>query len=233
MGTPNPILPGMFVGLGACGTPSGSPGCMGPPPVSDNPLTNPAEVAAASVGLVNPYTNAAIYGYGLPLDQVIFHSTTVGFDLTAGVVTWMTLGNIPPRQAFDFVVGNTGGGSYCSDALCTGDTWTTTFDFGLGGRTFRITGPLYDSGIITFSQTAHLTVGFDEDTLMIDPSDPIPTFITPDGMFDLILGAEGPVTAGDPGVPIIVSAPIPLPPTLALLGLGLAVLGLRRRQRAA
>src|SRR5438128_1061984 len=47
LGTPNPLLPGMFVGLGDCGQ-GVSGACDGNPPIDNNPLASPADVSDAN-----------------------------------------------------------------------------------------------------------------------------------------------------------------------------------------
>src|ERR1043166_2421987 len=221
IGTPNPILPGMFVGLGDCGQGVSSP-CNGSPPIDNNPLASAADVATANANDGTNYSNAAIYGYGLPLDQVIFHAYSAQFNYSGGVVT--PVGSNLPAQEFDFVVGNTGGGSL---------GFTNSIALTRKVRIFDPTPGGVDTGFQSVSQSGTITIGDQMDVLMILASTPLPLDLGSDGMIIVEFQAEGPIPAGDPDVVIALSgvAALPLPPTIALLGLGLGLLGSMRGRR--
>ena len=207
------LLPGMFVGLGDCGQGVSDP-CNGLPPIALNPLATAQDVIDANTLDGTNFSNAAIYGYGFALDQLIFHSYSKTFDFTGGVLDLTAFDPGSLQQDFDFVVGNTGGGSFGF----TNNVEVT--------RNIRITGPGgFDTGLIAIAQFADITVG-DEDTLTILQT-PFTTISLPDGNLQFRFLAEGPITAGDPAVPGELIAAVPVPTTLALVGLGL--LGFARR----
>jgi uncharacterized membrane protein len=80
-------------------------------------------------------------------------------------------------------------------------------------------------------QSARLCIGaIDTDWLSIDPSNVVNIDLTSIGgtSINFQLGGVGPLSQGDPNVPVILGANgLPLPSTLALMGVGL--LGLARR----
>jgi hypothetical protein len=228
-GAARPILPGMFVGLGNCNPVAGfGNSCDGSAPVSNNPFTSAADVAANNALNGTNFSNGAIYGHGLPVDQMIFHRMQSSFDVTGGVFTPPVA---PLEQTFDFVVGSTGGGSAGPFVA------PFSFDYNLNfTRNVRITGTDSLGGVIDVTQSvtqlARLSVGWFEDTLLVFESDPVTFNLGADGSIQVRLMAEGPITAGDPEIVVGITA-VPLPSTLALLGLGFIALARARRNAIA
>lgn len=219
---PHPVRPGMFVGLGDCSADAAAVNhCTGSPPVSNNPLGTPDKVSSANAINGTNLSNAAIYGYGLPLDQVIFHAFSAQFTVTGGVIDGSNIFS----QAFDFIVGNTGGGS----------NGLGNYTAGLFlARTVRIVGTNGVDVSAVIAQEADLTIGTFVDTLQIFQANHRFDLGPGVGFVRVVLSAEGPVTEGDPGVDVGISlddVALPLPSTLPLLGLGLAVMGSMRRWR--
>ncbi len=225
--TPLAVLGGMFVGLGNCGTligssnPSGTTNdCTGNPPVATNPLATPQDVTANNALFNINSSNAVIFGYGLPLDQVIFHRLQAAIDVNNGVVT--TGSNI--AQPFDFLVGDTGGGS-----AGPGPDTAVIYDLDLARNVTITNGTVLVTHLI--HQLAQLSVGWAEDTLTIFASDVVDFDLGADGIVQLRLMAEGPITQGDPDVPVTFGV-VSSPTTLALMMFGLGLVGFSRRRVA-
>lgn len=223
------VLAGMFVGMGNCNpTPGFLNSCDGTVAVATNPLNNPQAVLDNNAMNGTNFSNAAIFGYGLLVDQMIFHAFSQSIDVTNGVIT----GGTGLHQTFDFVVGPTGGGSAGPDPNLGGaGSVLYLLDF---ARNVTISGPSLANPItILVHQAAQLSVGWEVDTLLILPSDPVQFDLGADGFLELRLLGEGPIEQGDPEIGVqLNSTPVPLPSTLALAVLGLAAL-VRRKGRAA
>ena len=226
LGTPLTVGPGMFVGLGNCGTPI-SPSnpvgttnaCDGSVAVGTNPLATPQDVTDNNALFSINSSNAVIFGYGLTLDQVIFHQLQTAIDVTNGVVN--PGANI--QQTFDFLVGSTGGGSAGTDPPAT----SVLYDLDLARNVTISNGTVSVTHLI--HQLAQLSVGWIEDTLTIFASDLIDFDLGADGIVQLRLLAEGPITQGDPGVPVTFGV-VSSPTTLALMMFGLGLVGFCRRR---
>lgn len=235
VGTPLSVLPGMFVGLGNCNPVAGfGNSCDGSAAIANNPFTSPADVAANNALNGTNFSNGAIYGYGLPVDQMIFHRLQSSFNVTGGVFTPPVS---PLAQTFDFVVGSTGGGSAGPPPPAFGGMGPGFFEYALNfTRNVRITGTDSLGAIIDLTQPvvqlARLSIGWIEDTLLVFESDPVTFNLGADGSIQVRLMAEGPITAGDPEIVVGITA-VPLPSTLALLGLGFVALGRLRRNAVA
>lgn len=225
------VLPGMFVGLGNCNpTPGFLNSCTGAPPVATNPLNNAQAVIDNNNLNGTNFSNAAIFGFGLLVDQMIFHAFSQTIDVTGGVIT----GGTGLNQTFDFVVGSTGGGSAGPDPLLGGaGSFSYVIDF---ARNVTVSGGNLASPItILVHQSATLSVGWEVDSLMIDPSDLVQFDLGVDGILELRLLGEGPILAGDPEIEVLLSSrtqPVPLPSSLALALLGLGLMAQRRRRAA-
>lgn len=226
-GTPLTVLPGMFVGLGNCDapiSPSNPVGttntCVGNPPVGTNPLATPQDVANNNALFGINSSNAVIFGYGLTLDQVIFHQLQAAIDVANGVVT--PGGNI--QQTFDFLVGDTGGGS-----AGPGPATAVIYDLDLARNVTISNGLVSVTHLV--HQLAQLSVGWDADTLTIFASDVIDFNLGLDGIVQLQLMAEGPITQGDPQIPVAFGV-VSSPTTLALMMFGLGLVGFSRRRAA-
>lgn len=224
-------VPGMFVGLGVC-NPVANVGnsCNGSPPtpaVALNPLATPLQVQEWNQLNGTNFTNAAIFGYGHPVDQVIFHQLTFQFQVGNAGVT--PIGANTPAQAFDFVVGNTGGGS----AGVGGGGFLHTLNLARRVRIYDGNTVYLDTNV---TQWAELLIGDYEDTLNILASDAVSVNLGASGTIRFQLkGLAHPVTAGDPDLPILLNS-VPLPSTFGLVALGLVLAGLGggwRRGRAA
>ncbi|MCM8612316.1 hypothetical protein [Accumulibacter sp.] len=216
--------PGMFVGLGVCSTnPADGNACNGTGSVGTNPLRTAQDVLDTNRLNGTNFSNAAIYGYGFALDQVIFHQISVPFDVVSGVVVPVGGGTL--GQGFDFIVGQTGGGS-------NGGGPSSFFQNSLDlARRVTIADPsnVYFDALV--HQPAFLTIGYYEDTLNISASDPVVVALGDWGQMTFRLaGLDHPITQGDPEVSILFSAP--LPSSFALLGLGLGLLALTSRRGA-
>ncbi|HOL63899.1 MAG TPA: PEP-CTERM sorting domain-containing protein [Accumulibacter sp.] len=228
-------LPGVFVGLGNCNSP-GAP-ASGPDPQCNglaerNLLDSAAAVDAWKVDHNSPTTtNAVIYGFNFPLDQILFHK-----------ITPLQFNNGDSKsvsQGFDFIVGYTGkyssgpGGDHCGMAPPAGTTPQDAWLYNVAlGRNVTITNNNTLASISAFiPQSARLCIGaIDTDWLSIDPSNVVNIDLTSIGgtSINFQLGGVGPLSQGDPNVPVILGANgLPLPSTLALMGVGL--LGLARR----
>ncbi|MCM8594085.1 hypothetical protein [Accumulibacter sp.] len=216
--------PGMFVGLGDCSAdPLAGNACNGTGSVGTNPLRTAQDVLDTNRLNGTDFSNAATYGYGFALDQVIFHQISVAFDVVNGVVIPVGAGTLD--QGFDFIVGQTGGGS---NGGGPSSFFQTSLD--LARRvTIADQSKVYFDALVP--QPALLTIGYYEDTLSISASDPVVVDLGDRGKMTFQLaGLDQPITQGDPGVPILFSAP--LPSSFALLGLGLGLLALASRRGA-
>lgn len=227
-GTPLAVLPGMFVGLGNCGTPispSNPPGttnaCTGSPSVATNPLATAQDVTDNNAAFSINSSNAVIFGYGLTLDQVIFHQLQAAIDVANGVVT----PGSSIQQTFDFLVGDTGGGS-----AGPGPTTSVIYDLDLA-RNVTISDGLLVSVTHLVHQLAQLSIGWDVDTLTIFASNVVEFDLGTDGTVFLQLLGEGPITQGDPHVPVTFGV-VSSPTTLALMIFGLGLIGCARRRVA-
>ena len=222
-GTARPVLAGMYLPLGNCNTTPGLPNsCDGSASVGTNPLASVADVEASNLLNGTNFSSAAIYGYGLPLDQMILHRFESSFDVSGGVFTPPATGAF--AQAFDFIVGSTGGGSAGSG----------TFDYNLDlVRSVRIMGVDDLGNLIDLVQLVHqaarLTVGWDADTMLVFASDAVTFDLGASGNVQVRLMAEGPITAGDPDIGVGITA-VPEPSTFALLWLAIGVARIARRR---
>ena len=226
-GTPLTVLPGMFVGLGNCDAPISpnnptgtSNACTGNPPVGTNPLATPQDVANNNALFSINSSNAVIFGYGLTLDQVIFHQLQAAIDVVNGVVT----PGSSVQQTFDFLVGDTGGGS-----AGPGPATAVIYDLHLARNVTISNGLVSVTHLI--DQLAQLSVGWDADTLTILASDVVAFDLGADGIVQLQLMAEGPITQGDPHIPVAFGV-VSSPTTLALMIFGLGLVGFSRRRTA-
>lgn len=217
-------LPGMFVGLGVCSSdPLAANACTGSPAVGLNPLRTALDVQNNNVLNGTNFSNAATYGYGFQLDQVIFHQISFQFDVTNSVVS--PVNATTPEQGFDFVVGSTGGGSHGNGP----QGFRHDLVFGRNVRIVDANNVVYFDN--TVEQEADLTIGYFEDTLNIYASPVVRVDLGSAGSMRFQLRGLGhPVTAGDPGIPIELFD-LPLPSTIALMGLGLGLMGLLARRQ--
>lgn len=197
--------------------------CDGSVPVATNPLNNTAAVDDNNTNNGTNFSYAAIYGYGLLVDQMIFHAFSQTVDVTSGIVT----GGTGLKQTFDFVAGSTGGGS--------AGPYPGPFSYDLDFmRNVTISGGSLATPITRLvHQTATLTIGWDVDTLTINQSDLIDFDLGADGILSLRLLSEGPILQGDPDIPVLLDArlSVPLPSSLSLVLLGFGALA-RRRSKA-
>lgn len=218
--------PGMFVGLGVCSTsPLAGNACNGTGSVGMNPLRTAQDVLDTNRLNGTDFSNAATYGYGFELDQVIFHQLSVPFDVVNGVVVPAGAGTL--GQGFDFIVGQTGGGSNGGDPS---RFFQNSLDLAR-----RVT--IADQSNVYFDALVHqpavLTIGYYEDTLNISASNPVIVGLGDWGKMSFRLaGLDQPITQGDPEVPILFSAPLPSSFALLSLGLGLLALASRRGARS-
>lgn len=236
-GTTSP-LPGVFVGLGNCNSPGApasgpSPGCNGL--AEPNTLNSAAAVDAWKLAHNSPTTtNAVIYGFNFPLDQILFHKIQpIQFDNGESKSF---------SQGFDFIVGYTGaytsgpGGDNCGMAPPPGttaqDAWL--YDIAIGRRVTITNNNTLASMSAFIPQFARLCVGAtDADWLTIEPSRVARISLASIGgtFMTFQLGGVGPLAQGDPDVPGVINPnAVPLPSSLALVGIGL--FGLARRRTA-
>jgi hypothetical protein len=222
------VRPGMFVALGNCVQAVGVSGACDVPqtvPVDLNTLATPTDVQNYNTANVTNLTNAVIFGYGLNVDQLIFHAFQSSFTVSGGNIV------LPPgavlEQTFEYLVGSTGGGS-----AGPGPDTFVAYDFSIN-RNVTISGGSLASPITQMvTQSARLTVGWTFDTLEIFGSDLLTFDLGADGQVQLRLLAEGPIQQGDPEVPIVLTSVVPVPPTVLLALLALGLMGFTRRRAA-